>query len=154
MSTRTLVDVHKGLLSCSVLRSWWLTRIAALQFLHRVDWVHRVISGGNVSRWGGMGNLADLEYAKRMDSNAAHETLTGTVDFMACEVETQAYLFELLAGKPRGKDRKLPFKFNRLHDMESLWWIATWALHYHVSGGQPAIVRANYAIPQTHPWPT
>ncbi|KAI5993479.1 hypothetical protein EDD15DRAFT_2576126 [Pisolithus albus] len=112
---------------------------AALQLLHSIDCVHRDISGGNVSRWGEMGKLADLEYAKRMDSNMAHEVLTGTVDFIACEVEAQKYLFQMPTDE-LFTPVEYSFKFNPLHDMESLWWIATWTLYYHVDeqGGRPS----------------
>ncbi|KAI5993501.1 hypothetical protein EDD15DRAFT_897434 [Pisolithus albus] len=118
----------------------------ALQVLHSVDWVYRDISTGKVLRRGEMGKSADLECAKRMDSNTAHEVLTGTLEFMACEVEAQNYLFQPRGGKrrregePCGEDSNLPFRFNPLHDMESLWWIATWTLYYHVDqkGGRPS----------------
>ncbi|KIK22815.1 hypothetical protein PISMIDRAFT_651298, partial [Pisolithus microcarpus 441] len=129
------MDVHKGLLTCSVVCSWWLICNAALQLLRSVDWVHRDISTGNVLCFGGMGKLADLEYAKHMDSNATHEDRTGTLEFMASEVEAQQYLFQPRGGKPRREGRKCPFRFNPLHDMESLWWIATWTLYYHVDQG-------------------
>ncbi|KAI6016804.1 hypothetical protein BKA83DRAFT_1976580 [Pisolithus microcarpus] len=99
---KTLMDIHK-----------------ALEFLHSVDWVHRDISSGNVLCWGEMGKLAGLEYAKRMDSNTAHEVRTGTLDFMACEVETQRYLFEEHIGV-LFVPVDCPFRFNPLHDMESL----------------------------------
>ncbi|KAI5982076.1 hypothetical protein EDD15DRAFT_222502 [Pisolithus albus] len=113
---------------------------AALRFLHSVDWVHRVIGGGNALRSSEMSKLADPEYAKHMESNTTDEVRTGTLDFMACEVQAQAYLFALLAGNPVGDDDECPFRFNPLHDMESLWWIATWTLYYHVDqkGGRPS----------------
>ncbi|KIK17954.1 hypothetical protein PISMIDRAFT_210660 [Pisolithus microcarpus 441] len=59
---------------------------------------------------------------------------------MACEVEAQKYLFGPVTVKAPGEDRNLLFKFNPLHDMESLWWIATWTLYYHVDqeGGRPS----------------
>ncbi|KAI6107333.1 hypothetical protein EV401DRAFT_1892135 [Pisolithus croceorrhizus] len=104
----------------------------ALQFLHSVDWVHRDISGGNVLRWGKIGKLADLEYAKRMDSNTTHEVRTGTLEFMACEVEAQKYLFRPIMRRRVGADDSTSFRFNPLHDMESVWWIATWILYHHV----------------------
>ncbi|KAI6032182.1 hypothetical protein BKA83DRAFT_4558367 [Pisolithus microcarpus] len=93
---------------------------AALQFLHSVDWVHRVISSGNVLHSSEMSKLVDPEYAKHMDSNTTHEVRT-----------TQS---------PQRRPQLVPFKFNPLHDMESLWWIATWTLHYHVDqeGSQPS----------------
>ncbi|KAI6110910.1 hypothetical protein EDD16DRAFT_1897766 [Pisolithus croceorrhizus] len=104
----------------------------ALQFLHSVDWVHRDISGGNVLRWGQIGKLADLEYAKRMNSDTGHEVRMGTLDFMACEVEAQKYLFRPIIYRQVGTDDSTSFRFNPLHDMESVWWIATWTLYYHV----------------------
>lgn len=100
---KTLMDVHK-----------------ASQSLHRVDWVHRIISGGNVLPSGEMGKLADLENARRK----------GTMGFMAWEVGTQSYLSEPpLGGKTRSE---VPFRFNPLHDMDSVWWIARWLLYCHV----------------------
>ncbi|KAI5981469.1 hypothetical protein EDC04DRAFT_2916514 [Pisolithus marmoratus] len=105
----------------------------ALQFLHSVGWVHRDVSAGNVLRAGQMGKLADLEYAKHMNSKTTHEVRTGTLEFMACEVEAQKYLFgehDLII--PYGTTFNPPFRFNPLHDMESIWWIPTWVLYYHV----------------------
>ncbi|KAI6024994.1 hypothetical protein PISMIDRAFT_673209, partial [Pisolithus microcarpus 441] len=64
----------------------------ALQFLHSVDGAHRDVGAGDVLRSGKIGKLADLEYAKRVDSNTTHEVRTGTLDFMACELEAQKYL--------------------------------------------------------------
>ncbi|KAI6016909.1 hypothetical protein BKA83DRAFT_4329447 [Pisolithus microcarpus] len=120
---KTLMDVHE-----------------ALELLHGVGWVHRDISTGNVLYFGGMGKLADLEYAKHVDSNKSHEVRTGTLEFMASEVEAQRYLFQPHGGKHRREGRKCPFRFNPLHDMESLWWIATWTLYYHVDqqGSRPS----------------
>ncbi|KAI6046786.1 hypothetical protein EDC04DRAFT_1249602 [Pisolithus marmoratus] len=48
----------------------------ALQFLHSVRWVHRDVSAGNVLRVGGMGKLAGLEYAKRMEAETIHDVQT------------------------------------------------------------------------------
>lgn len=140
---KTLQDVHK-----------------ALQFLHSAGWVHRDVSAGNALRAGEVGKLADLEFAKCMDSNTTHEVRTGTLDFMACEVEAQTYLFKPSTGLPVDADFKLltnvesttqlqvPFRFNPLHDLESLWWILTWILYHHVdkmdsqpSSGQIACFR-------------
>ncbi|KAI6021147.1 hypothetical protein EDC04DRAFT_2901404 [Pisolithus marmoratus] len=104
----------------------------ALQFLHSVGWVHRDVSAGNVLRAGQMGKLADLEYAKRMDSKTTHEVRTGTLEFMACEVEAQKYLFTARRRVPYGTTFEPSFRFNPLHDMESIWWIPTWVLYYHV----------------------
>ncbi|KAI5993486.1 hypothetical protein EDD15DRAFT_896360 [Pisolithus albus] len=126
---KTLMDIHK-----------------ALQLLHSIGWVHRALSTGNALHFGGMGKLADLEYAQHMDSSITHEVQPGTLEFMASEVEAQKYLFEPRGNKPRGEgkpgggDFECPFRFNPLHDMESLWWIATWTLYYHVDqrGSRPS----------------
>ncbi|KAI5993502.1 hypothetical protein EDD15DRAFT_2529998 [Pisolithus albus] len=123
---KVLMDIHK-----------------ALQLLHSIGWVHRDLSTGNVLYWGGVGKLADLEYAKHVDSSITHEVQTGTLEFMACEVEAQRYLFQPHGGKSLAKTNpaaKCPFRFNPLHDMESLWWIATWTLYYHVDqrGSRPS----------------
>ncbi|KAI6017572.1 hypothetical protein BKA83DRAFT_4321108 [Pisolithus microcarpus] len=48
---------------------------SASQFLHSVGWVHRGISTGNVLRATQIGELADLEYANRKDSNNTHEAI-------------------------------------------------------------------------------
>ncbi|KAI5984943.1 hypothetical protein EDD15DRAFT_2532928 [Pisolithus albus] len=147
---KTLMDIHE-----------------ALQLLHSIGWVHRALSTGNALHFGGMGKLADLEYAQHMDCSITHEVQTGTLEFMACEVESEEYLFdvdpigerplEFMAceveaqrylfqphgGKSLAKTNpaaKCPFRFNPLHDMESLWWIATWTLYYHVDqrGSRPS----------------
>ncbi|KAI5993484.1 hypothetical protein EDD15DRAFT_2529981 [Pisolithus albus] len=111
----------------------------ALQLLHSIGWVHRDLSTGNALCWKGRGKLADLEYAKHIDDSVTHEVRTGTLEFMACEVEAQKYLFQ----RPTDELFDLvqySFKFNPLHDMESLWWIATWTLYFHVDqkGGRPS----------------
>ncbi|KAF9236556.1 hypothetical protein BU15DRAFT_49861 [Melanogaster broomeanus] len=117
--------------------------VKGLRYLHKAGWVHRDISSANVLRYGDRGLIMDLEYAKKMDSSdLSHDVRTGTLDFMACEVEAQKYLFisqrlELpddeampaltLVARP-------PFHANPLHDLESSWWILMWVLHYHVDG--------------------
>ncbi|KAI5993483.1 hypothetical protein EDD15DRAFT_2438059 [Pisolithus albus] len=116
----------KGSTSCSK-HSWMSEKL-----LHSIGWVHRDISGDNVSRSSEMSKLADPEHAKRIDSSVAHEVRTGTLGFMASEVEAQGYLFAPVTVKAPGEDRNSLFKFNPLHDMESLWWIATWTLYYRV----------------------
>ncbi|KAI5993464.1 hypothetical protein EDD15DRAFT_2166882, partial [Pisolithus albus] len=94
---------------------------------------------GNVLYLGGMGKLADLGYAEHMNSNVTHEVRTDTLEFMACEVESQNYLFQMPTDE-LFDPVEYSFKFNPLHDMESLWWIATWTLYYHVNqkGGRPS----------------
>ncbi|KAI6043595.1 hypothetical protein EDC04DRAFT_668792 [Pisolithus marmoratus] len=104
----------------------------ALQILYSVDWAHRDVSAGNVLRVGQMGKLADLEYARRMDSKTTHEVRTGTLEFMAGEVKAQKYLFTAHRPEPKGRTFKPSFKFNPLHDMESIWWIPIWVLYCQI----------------------
>ncbi|KAI6000173.1 hypothetical protein F5J12DRAFT_951389 [Pisolithus orientalis] len=87
----------------------------ALEILHSVDWVHHDVSATNSSH---------------VDMRSAQDMLKGTMNFMACEVEGQTYLF-----KPPGFFNEVyspPFRFNPLHNMESLWWIQMCILYYHV----------------------
>ncbi|KAI6004813.1 hypothetical protein EDD15DRAFT_2217786 [Pisolithus albus] len=44
----------------------------ALQFMHSVDLVHREVNATNVLGTGSMGKLADLDYAKHVDSLKYH----------------------------------------------------------------------------------
>ncbi|KAI6017652.1 hypothetical protein BKA83DRAFT_211114 [Pisolithus microcarpus] len=105
----------------------------ALQFMHNVDWVHREVNATNVLRAGSMGKLADLDYAKRMDSNSIHcEFQMEAPEFVACEVEVQKYLFISPSRWSLDRHFRPPFRFTPLHDMESLVWIPTWTLYYHV----------------------
>ena len=129
-----------------------------LQLLHEIGWVHRDISPGNLMRIGGLVKLADLEYAKRLGSDKTHDfrtvsfywvdpvlvvtLLQGTHHFMACEVESHDYLFQFKRrGGPNIDDvaddiltesPKLPFTFNPIHDLESLWWIWVWVMYFYV----------------------
>ncbi|KAI5985518.1 hypothetical protein EDD15DRAFT_2302316 [Pisolithus albus] len=93
--------------------------------------------------------LADLENAKHTDSETKYEVCMGTPGFMACEVEAQNYLFR----RPKTIDRdtlekrmRVPFRFNPLHDVESILWIATWIFYYHIDreGGQPSVDQMEY----------
>ncbi|KAG2041586.1 hypothetical protein BDR03DRAFT_855030 [Suillus americanus] len=69
----------------------------ALSYLHKAGWVHRDFSIGNVTLVvddnGCIGKLGDFEYAKEINSNASHDVRTGTMHFMAVEVEYQKYIF-------------------------------------------------------------
>jgi len=109
-------------------------------------------------RIGGSVKLADLEYAKRLDSDETHDFRTvsfntclmavlvvtivqGTHHFMACEVEAHRHLFHL---KQSGNNADLdmenfssepakpPFAYNPVHDLESLWWIWVWVMYFYV----------------------
>ncbi|KAF9233709.1 hypothetical protein BU15DRAFT_53550 [Melanogaster broomeanus] len=129
--------------------------VKALKWLHGAGWVHRDISSGNVMRYNHQGLIVDLEYAKRMNSSdPSHDVRTGTADFMACEVEAQRYLFVEKSAKagPRSYFTPVtapvvrpPFRANPLHDLESLWWILMWVIHYHVDGGTQELPRVQEA---------
>jgi len=61
---------------------------------------------------------------------------------MACEVESQDYLFQFKDGDGSNLDDvvenilaespTLPFTFNPIHDLESLWWIWVWVMYFYV----------------------
>ncbi|KAG1880979.1 hypothetical protein F4604DRAFT_1619960 [Suillus subluteus] len=116
--------------------------LKALSYLHKAGWVHRDFSVGNVI-WvvddnGGIGKLGDFEYAKEIDSCTSHDDRTGTMHFMAVEVEYQEYIFLPPTSLPPGRsfrDTSLPpsppFRMNFLHDIESVWWAYTWIFFYH-----------------------
>ncbi|KAG1767565.1 hypothetical protein EDD22DRAFT_950013 [Suillus occidentalis] len=91
--------------------------LLALHYMHKAGWVHRDFSVGNAIWVGGVGKLGDFEYAKEIDSNTSNDIRTGTMHFMAVEVESQSYIF--IPRLARHLDRP-PFRMNFLHDIESL----------------------------------
>ncbi|KAI6026781.1 hypothetical protein BKA83DRAFT_4050481 [Pisolithus microcarpus] len=94
--------------------------------MHCVGWVYRNVRACNVLRSGKIGKLDDLQYAKCMDPKTTHELRRyGTLDFMACEVGAQGYLFEPHICRPFGYEHECPFRFHPIHDVESVWWTAT-----------------------------
>ena len=74
----TLEHALKGLPSSSFLLYFPFTAsCAGLQLMHRAGWVHRDISAGNVLRCGRQGKIADLEYAKALNSTEeSHDART------------------------------------------------------------------------------
>ncbi|KIN96406.1 hypothetical protein M404DRAFT_246366 [Pisolithus tinctorius Marx 270] len=107
-----------------------------LELLHSVRWVHCDINPENVLRTGQSGKITGLEFAKRLGSDATHDVHR----FTACEIAYQRYLFE---PSPRLGDsfqhprnlpqsQRMPFSYNPLHDLESLWWIQAWMIYFHV----------------------
>ncbi|KAF8524509.1 hypothetical protein JB92DRAFT_2806518 [Gautieria morchelliformis] len=101
----------------------------ALQLMATYRWVHRDISPGNILVCENVGLLSDLEYMKQeSEVTPAHNTRTGTINFMACEVAEEMYLFNPYASY---KDMPKEFRHNSLHDLESLWWIAVWQIFYY-----------------------
>ncbi|KAJ3999942.1 hypothetical protein F5050DRAFT_751632 [Lentinula boryana] len=143
----------------------------ALRWIHKSHWVHRDISGGNVywydcksqgSEGENRGLLGDLEFAKVRKPGSTHEVRTGTFNFMASEVIAGRYLFRpafnldlfknptqfLAADRIRAR---LPFAFNPLHDMESIWWILIYLLYFNddkqnVADADFADARASKAL--------
>ncbi|KAI5115745.1 hypothetical protein M0805_002823 [Coniferiporia weirii] len=115
------------------------------------NWVHRDVDcvDGLVS--------GDLEYSRRLNPRIEHEIRTGTLDFMAVEVTRRKYAFdrpkkdtsfsEVIRKRAMRKGGSLDrvnaevpsppnFRFNRFHDMESLWWIPVWILFFHDNKSQ------------------
>ncbi|KAG9308919.1 hypothetical protein JVU11DRAFT_11379 [Chiua virens] len=117
--------------------------LRGLYYLHRAGWVHRDFGVGNVLWVEGdenrcMGKLGDLEYAKRVDSGVSHEVRTGTMHFMAIEVEQQRYLFTPdLDYRKASEEPPPPFRMNYIHDLESHWWAAMWILFFHTDKNSP-----------------
>ncbi|KAI0769548.1 hypothetical protein BC629DRAFT_791096 [Irpex lacteus] len=114
--------------------------VKALRALHKSGWVHRDISAGNLLIVAGVVKISDLEYAKRMDDPTTHEhgRSPGTPMFQSVEAEAHRYRFLPRQLKPPGPSSKgkkpkpvvlpPPFRYNPLHDLESLWWLLVWLL--------------------------
>ncbi|KAJ3768090.1 hypothetical protein FB446DRAFT_295570 [Lentinula raphanica] len=125
----------------------------ALWIIYLAGWVHRDISGGNVY-WFAKANtglLGDFEYAVERSEERHHDVRTGTPFFMAAETMQDKYIYTpkktkeeppttltdplnpakehavpvLIAGP------KLPFSYNPLHDLESIWWIIVYVLFFN-----------------------
>ncbi|KAJ4472966.1 hypothetical protein J3R30DRAFT_3338776 [Lentinula aciculospora] len=128
--------------------------VKALYVLHLAGWVHRDISGGNVYWYkdGNIGLIGDFEYAIRMSDRGRHDVRTGTPFFMAAETLVNGYLFtsakrKLMAksqtridfnftkkkstNKPRVVVPPVPFAYNPLHDLESVWWIINYVIFFN-----------------------
>lgn len=61
-----------------------------------------------------------------------HGFVQGTLDFMAAEVESETYSF--LPPSDLSSDTAIEFpvfRYNFLHDLESLWWVALWMIFNH-----------------------
>ncbi|KAG2050360.1 hypothetical protein BDR06DRAFT_917969 [Suillus hirtellus] len=130
--------------------------LKALYYMHKAGWIHRDFSVGNVIWVGGIGKLGDFEYAKKIDSQTSHDVRTGTIHFMAVEVERQKYLFRPTTSNVRPVGRKPhdtslpfrpPFRMNFLHDIESVWWAFTWIFFYHTDTDT---TNANHSLDALH----
>ncbi|KAF9646538.1 hypothetical protein BDM02DRAFT_3270901 [Thelephora ganbajun] len=152
--------------------------VIALLHLHKAGWVHRDLSPGNIIVVDGKVKISDLEFAKRRVAQdlerltrrtdqplpVVKDTRTGTLPFMAIEVQVGRYQFrQMSTTKPsgfltrhRGPDGEVTsvicpnrqnatrpdmehteriFLHNPLHDYESVWWIVVWfVFHYRPAG--------------------
>ncbi|KAF9533150.1 hypothetical protein CPB83DRAFT_531206 [Crepidotus variabilis] len=118
-SCNTLVDM------LSILRDG----VIALQALWVAGYVHRDISIGNLMLDTGQGRrqgrLSDLEFVKTSGDPSTQNVKTGTPHFMAIEVAFSKYMF-LPQVRTRTKHPRSSVQHNPLHDLESVWWMATW----------------------------
>ncbi|CUA78008.1 TBC1 domain family member 31 [Rhizoctonia solani] len=122
--------------------------------------VHKLPSSGNIllvpkDDFEERGVIMDLEYCNSTKENKPqHEVQAGTETFMATEVALMEHhrLYELRLAAPqlasmealKHQDAKadanpsldetpLPsFRYNALHDMESVWWLCTWIMLYFI----------------------
>ncbi|KAI0085147.1 hypothetical protein BDY19DRAFT_1059765 [Irpex rosettiformis] len=123
----------------------------ALNVIHQCGWVHRDISSGNILVVpGDIAKVGDLEYAKKMSDKTSHSERSGTAFFMSIEAGMNDYQFVPRRTKPPvkqdrrrpkpsstpntdnthsvGADTLSPFRYNPLHDLESLWWVLVYLL--------------------------
>ncbi|KAG1727324.1 hypothetical protein EDB19DRAFT_1857653 [Suillus lakei] len=132
--------VLKDVTSLATILSCLSGALIALRCMHKAGWVHRDFSIGNVIWVDGVGKLGDFEYAKEMDSNTSNDVRTGTMFFMAVEVESQKYLFYPRKGYYPNQPS---FRMNFLHDIESVWWALTWFFFYHTDATTANAITAN-----------
>ncbi|EEB91237.1 hypothetical protein MPER_10437, partial [Moniliophthora perniciosa FA553] len=132
--------------------------VKALEYMYSAGYVHRDISIGNIlysevnSRI--IARLGDLEYAKQISvpSEPHRNVKTGTPHFIASEVELGGYLFQPDPAMPidaqsvmyQGSGNTtttqfslpiVPFRFNYLHDLESVWWIMAYFVFSKIPTG-------------------
>ncbi|KAJ3830484.1 hypothetical protein F5880DRAFT_786438 [Lentinula raphanica] len=140
--------------------------VRALGILHRVGWVHRDISGGNIDWFADekIGLLGDFEYATHLKEPRRHNVRTGTPFFMAAETLVNDYLFtavpqDLNTDEEEEEDDFIPFEpqigteapvvphktslppsfsHNPLHDLESIWWILIYVLFFNDDACNPS----------------
>ncbi|KAF8880260.1 hypothetical protein BD779DRAFT_1803020 [Infundibulicybe gibba] len=119
----------------------------AIGILHRLGYVHRDISLGNVLLYDGGGRLSDLEYCRSSSEPDRHDAQTGTPDFMSVEVDIGERLFVPPNGYGHLAYSSPPFKYFALHDAESVWWLFAFALFCNgVQGESPDAAREDRQV--------
>ncbi|KAF8969579.1 hypothetical protein BDZ97DRAFT_1794033 [Flammula alnicola] len=124
-----------------------VSKALEIMFKHG-SYVHRDVSPGNILMVDGKARLADLEYAKVMDTDSKHDVPTGTINFIAIEVSEQGYLFQTTAWS-REDSVQPPLVHNPLHDLESVWWVVVWCLFWNAvdkTSGDPAFPQSEDQI--------
>ncbi|CAE6528082.1 unnamed protein product [Rhizoctonia solani] len=132
--------------------------------MHLCKYVHRDISSENIllvassEPSGGRGVIMGLEYAKKVDDKSArHGVKMGIAAFMATEVAFMEHfrLKELrvspvcLPGLPNNAELPSyhsskplpPFRYNPLHDLESIWCVCVWIMLYLAPAGRNSAVQ-------------
>ncbi|KAK7680258.1 hypothetical protein QCA50_016767 [Cerrena zonata] len=124
--------------------------LVGLKLLYSAGYVHRDPSLGNLISCGEICKLSDFEYAEPYELRLGPEEYTtaksggiktGTPAFMAIEVQRGEYRYtaetrevhstelgaweRTLQLRPKTNARPV-FRYNYLHDIESLWWMAMW----------------------------
>ncbi|KAF7799144.1 hypothetical protein EIP86_010375 [Pleurotus ostreatoroseus] len=147
-----------------------LDKTLVLRYMHQAQWVHRDVSTGNILLEGDQIYLIDFELAQKASYEASPRI--GTDFFRAIEPDTGHYEFtprrerpkrteiskarflEIVFNNlqverpprppPREKeaDFSAPARYNPLHDLESLWWVAVyfllkWEVEYEDSEATP-----------------
>ncbi|KAJ6511334.1 hypothetical protein C8R47DRAFT_1314332 [Mycena vitilis] len=114
--------------------------VQILRYMRLAGFVHRDVSPGNCLWHGpsGKAKISDLEYARPFSELSGHEPRTGTPSFMAVEYQMRKHLY---VPRPRSADPFQPpqptpkfFNFNYYHDLESVFWLYMWFLHYYPPG--------------------
>ncbi|KII95570.1 hypothetical protein PLICRDRAFT_48519 [Plicaturopsis crispa FD-325 SS-3] len=145
----------------------FIDSLKALDAMYRLGWVHCDISVGNIlcvkdASGEITGKLSDLEYIMALDTDdPEHSVRTGTIDYMATEVERMRYCYlpqdytkvgdlnrsdtwDAYTNKGRRRRRQdpqplpfqeMPLRHNPIHDVESYWWMMAWSIYMHAPTG-------------------
>ncbi|KAF8909122.1 hypothetical protein CPB85DRAFT_1562600 [Mucidula mucida] len=109
--------------------------VYGLEYMRLAGFVHRDISPGNCLIYKGQTKISDLEYARPYAAPGhGAAPLTGTPGFMAVEYQRQKHqfnprrAFQPSRSRTTKRSKAVWFKFNFLHDLESVLWIYLWFL--------------------------